>query len=80
MFYVYVLRSLKDGNLYVGLTSDIEQRLQYHNTGRVRSTKSRVPFELLHKEVYATRVEARNRERYLKSYRGSKEKYDLLGL
>jgi predicted GIY-YIG superfamily endonuclease len=27
MFYVYALRSLKDGNLYIGMTSNVELRL-----------------------------------------------------
>lgn len=77
-YFVYILRSLKDGKYYVGLTSNIEKRLEYHNSGRVRSTKHRTPFELLYKEVYATRSEAREREKYLKSYKGSKEKLFIL--
>ena len=77
-YYVYILKSLKDGNHYVGLTSDIERRLAYHNAGRVRSTKSRIPFELLHKEAYATRAAAREREEYLKSYKGAGEKLSII--
>lgn len=78
MYYVYILRSLRDKNHYVGLTSDVFKRLEYHNKGKVVSTKARTPFELLYKEVYATRAEAREREKYLKSYRGSKEKLSIL--
>ena len=78
MYYVYILRSLKDKKLYVGLTADIVKRLEYHNRGKVTSTKSRIPFELLYKEVYATRTEAREREKYLKSYRGSQDKFAIL--
>lgn len=78
MHYVYILRSLKDTGLYVGMTQDLNKRLGHHNAGRVRSTKARKPFELLYKEVYATRAEAREREKYLKSYRGSKEKMTIL--
>jgi putative endonuclease len=77
-YHVYILRSLSDRRHYVGMTTDIEKRIKYHNSGRVRSTKHRVPFELLYKEVYATRAEARAREKYLKSYAGSKEKLSIL--
>jgi putative endonuclease len=65
-------------NHYVGLTANVEVRLRYHNAGRVRSTKHRVPFELLYKEAYATRAEARAREKHLKSYAGSREKISIL--
>ncbi len=77
-YYMYILLSLKDGNHYVGMTSDPLHRLVQHNKGLVRSTKRRTPFELLYKEVYATRIEARAREKYLKSYAGSKEKRDII--
>ena len=78
IYYVYILRSLKDSECYVGLTAHINSRLAYHNAGKVRSTKARIPFELLHKEAYATRAEARKREKYLKSYRGAGEKLSIV--
>lgn len=77
-YWVYILRSQKDRKLYVGLSSDVATRLYCHNAGRVRSTKHRVPFELLYKEAYATRAEARQREKFLKSYEGSKEKFSIV--
>ena len=77
-YYVYILRSLKDKNHYVGLTSNVTARLVYHNAGKVRSTKARTPFELLYKEVYATRAEASEREKYLKSYKGVGEKLSII--
>jgi putative endonuclease len=66
MYYVYVLKSLRDGNLYIGQTSNLDQRLQYHNTGRVKSTKKRTPFELIYAEKFSTRGEAMKKERLLK--------------
>ena len=77
-FTVYILQSLKDGGYYVGMTQDIAHRLTYHNKGYVCSTKIRVPFKIAHVEAYNTRKEARDREKYLKSYQGSKEKLMLL--
>jgi len=44
MFYVYILQSQKDGNLYIGRTNDLDRRLKEHQNGRVSSTKSRRPF------------------------------------
>ena len=78
MYYVYILRSLKDAGHYVGMTKDIAARLNYHNKGRVRSTQSRTPLSLVYKESFGTRLEARAREKYLKSYKGSKEKLTIL--
>ncbi len=77
-YWVYILKSQKDGKRYVGMSSDVSRRLAYHNAGKVQSTKHRCPFELLYKEAYATRTEARAREKYFKSYAGSKEKLSIL--
>ncbi len=48
MWYVYVLRSWRDNNLYVGSTNDISRRLSEYNSGKVDSTKNRRPFSLKH--------------------------------
>ncbi len=66
-YYTYALVSLNDGNLYIGITSDPERRLIEHNKGQVRSTKSRRPFKLFYIEKLSSRIEARNREKFLKS-------------
>ena len=78
MYFVYILRSKKDDEHCVGMTSDLEARLAYHNKGRVRSTKHRLPFEMIYTESFQTRAEAREREKYLKSYAGSKEKLSII--
>lgn len=44
-YYTYVLKSLKDGNLYIGWTDKLKERLQKHNTGRVSSTSRRAPLK-----------------------------------
>ena len=69
-FYVYILKSLTDNGFYTGSTEELSERLKRHNQGKVRSTKSRRPFELIYQEVYETRTEARQRENYLKSGAG----------
>lgn len=66
-WFVYVLRSRKNGWLYIGLTNDVERRLREHNRGYNPSTKGKGPFDLVKTEAYATRPEARRREKQLKT-------------
>ena len=70
--YVYVLRSTKDGQFYVGLTRNLPARLQTHNSGRVPSTKRRVPLELIYWEGCLNESDAAQREKYLKSAWGKR--------
>jgi len=67
MFFVYVIRSSVNGYFYVGLTENIDSRLKKHNEGSTPSTKPYRPWELFFFETCATRLEAREREKYLKS-------------
>ncbi len=70
--YVYVLRSLADGQFYVGLTNNLSDRLEAHNAGQVASTKRRVPLELIYWEGCLNRHDAARREKYLKSAWGKR--------
>jgi len=67
---VYVLQSEKDGSQYVGMSNDTQRRLKEHNRGSVRSTKSKLPWKKIYEEKYENRIEARKREKYLKSAAG----------
>ena len=78
IYYLYILKSLKDSKLYVGTTKNVEERLKQHNEGITPSTRYRKPFILLYTESYNTKQEALKRERYLKSLKGSKEKEHIL--
>ena len=66
MYYVYILKSKKDEQLYIGSTNDLRRRLSEHNSGQVRSTKGRYPFELRYYEAFYTEENARKREHTLK--------------
>jgi len=67
MFYLYILGSQKDKNIYIGSTNNLRKRLEEHNSGKVSSTKSRTPLELLYYEAYKTEQEARDREQTRRS-------------
>jgi len=67
MYYVYVLKSGKDGNIYTGFTSNLKLRLKEHLDGKVISTKNRNPLKLIYYEAYLNEKDALNREIYLKS-------------
>lgn len=75
MYYVYVLKSLKDGKIYTGYTSELWKRIEQHLRGEVKSTLNRKPLKLIYYEVYLSEIDARKREKYLKS--GGKAKTDL---
>lgn len=66
MFYVYILKSIKDEELYIGSTNDLKRRFQEHNKGLVRSTLKRKPFILIYYESYRSEKDARMRESRLK--------------
>ena len=70
MWFAYVLECVKDRGFYVGMSSSVERRLKEHNAGYSRSTRSRLPFELIYVERCDSRLEARKREKFLKSGAG----------
>jgi len=69
-FFTYVLKSKLDGKFYTGFTSDLEKRLDEHNSGKVYSTKRRVPFEIIYFEFCLNINDAVHREKYLKTTYG----------
>ncbi|MBU0978665.1 GIY-YIG nuclease family protein [Patescibacteria group bacterium] len=67
-YYVYILQSEKDQSFYVGYTQNITQRLKHHNKGKVRYTKSHVPYRLIYLEEFLSKEKAKLREKYIKHY------------
>jgi putative endonuclease len=65
-YYLYVLQSQKNGKYYVGITKDVEGRVNQHNRGAGKSTKSSKPWNLLYTEEFRSLSEASKRERYIK--------------
>lgn len=73
MFYVYILFSHKDKQLYTGFTNDLRSRFKAHTNGFVKSTKYRQPIKLIYYEAYLDELDARRREKYLKGGNGRGE-------
>ncbi len=69
MFYVYVLRSVPSGRFYIGSTENIENRLNEHNNGEVKATRSYRPWNIVYTESFVTRSEAYRRERQIKNWK-----------
>lgn len=71
-YYVYILQSQKNNSLYIGYTSDLQNRFKQHNCGLSQSTKSYRPWRLIFYEAFLHRIDAKNREEYLKGGYGRK--------
>lgn len=66
-YYVYILKSQSNGDLYVGSTANMPNRLRLHNSGKVKSTKAYRPWLLLETRSCQSRAEAMSLERHLKT-------------
>ena len=66
MYFVYIIQSNANQKWYVGTSEDPERRLLEHNAGKTKSTKGYIPYQLIYKEAYATKREARKREILIK--------------
>ncbi len=71
-YITYVLKSKLDNNFYVGYTTNLKRRLDDHNSGKVKSTSSRIPFDVVYYEVCYNQKDALHREKYLKSSYGKR--------
>lgn len=70
-YTTYVLYSELHDKIYVGYTSDLENRLRSHNELATKGWTIRYrPWKLTYKEEFSTRKEAMKREKELKSSRG----------
>ena len=72
MHYVYILKSTKDKQNYVGYTKNLKFRFEQHQKGLVSSTKNRRPLKLIYYEACISQKDATNREKYLKTLYGKR--------
>ena len=76
-YFVYILKC-SDGSLYTGITNDIDRRFQMHKNGQgSKYVRSRLPFQLVYKEVLESKTEAMKREFFIKSL-SRKQKIDVI--
>lgn len=68
MYYVYIIQSENAKELYFGRTSDLDQRIKDHNSGRNPSTKGKSPWDYVYVEGYRSEKDAIAREQTLKQY------------
>ena len=72
MYYVYLLRSLKDpSKTYIGYTIDLEARLKRHNSGRAIHTRDDAPWQLVTYVAFSFESQAISFEKYIKVGSGS---------
>jgi len=72
MYYTYILYSCKTDHYYIGHTHDLELRLERHNDGWSRSTKSGIPWKIIYYEEYSTKSDANKRELEIKRKKSRK--------
>jgi putative endonuclease len=69
MFYTYILQSDIDDSYYIGHSSDVLVRLEYHNQGLSKYTSKKIPWKLVYVETFKAKQEANRRELFLKKQR-----------
>jgi len=70
-FYVYILQSeVAPERFYIGLTDNLRERLQKHNSGDVRYTNRLRPWRVKTALAFTDRIKAAAFEKYLKTSSG----------
>ena len=71
-YYLYIIQSQTDESYYIGTSRDLTERIERHNQGRSKYTKSKRPWNLVYFEEHPDRSDAMKREYAIKR-RKSKE-------
>ena len=66
MWKIYIIYSEKIDRYYTGITEDLTWRLERHNQGWGRYTKSGIPWKVVHEEKFVAKSDALKREREIK--------------
>ncbi|MFH0905336.1 MAG: GIY-YIG nuclease family protein [bacterium] len=77
-YTLYILKSQRTKRYYVGITADLGDRLQRHNSGQNISTKSGRPWRLVYVEKCSDKKAAWLRERQIKRYKGGEAFKNLI--
>ena len=74
MYYVYLLECADDESWYIGYSANLKQRVERHQKrDGARTTRRKGSWHLIYYEAYKNELDAKGRERFLKS--GSGHKY-----
>jgi len=77
-WFIYILLC-DQKTYYVGLSSNLQQRLESHKAKYNIGTKEFSDIQLVYSESYATRYEAERREKQLKGWSVAKKKALIVG-
>ena len=72
MYYTYVLYSPGHKRLYKGHCKNPYERLKQHNSGRTKSIRAFIPWQIVYIEEFDTLEKAIQREKFFKSAAGRK--------
>ena len=53
---MYVIERVKNGEYYIGITEDVEFRLQQHNAGNVVATRYKRPYKLVFSQRFDNKI------------------------
>jgi len=79
MYYVYIVKC-SDDTLYTGIATELERRIEEHNSSDKGSKYTRVrrPVSLVYREEYPDRSAASKREYEIKKKMSRAEKLELI--
>ena len=80
MFIVYILYSSSIDKYYVGYTNDLERRLLEHNRKKGKYTDGGIPWRLVHQEEFELKIEAMNREKFIKAQKSRQYILSILSI
>lgn len=70
MYHVHIIESLPSGSWYIGYATDLNRRISEHNCHKNISTAALSNWKLIYYETYLHKMDARGREKFLKSGSG----------
>jgi len=75
---VYILESESTHRFYIGCAENPLARLAEHQRGHTTATRGRGPWALVYQEAFENLIQARRRERQLKSWKSHRSLQELI--
>ena len=73
-YYIYIMSSLNNTTLYIGVTNDINRRVQEHKSGQIPGFTQRYNCtKLVYYEMFSDINQAIDREKQIKKWRREKK-------